>query len=688
LCAAVIVFLNARLVVAEIGGWLAAGGATAVVLGAGIVALSLQAGAVEPQATCPDPVDRTAAVTHATSALCGATPTPACTTLVTALDHRVAAWRATHVEVCRATREGRQSAELLDLRMRCLDQQLREDDAFVAQLATTPLDRKAVFGALGALGQLAAPARCATVDRGGLYAAPPADRARAIAEAEGWLAVADADYSLGRYAAGLAALAPHFEAIRALAHPPLVAQTAKLLGELQREAGQLAAAEQTYDVGLKAAAQASDDVATAELLLDLAYLVGESRQEPARGAELLRAAEAAIVRAGNLPALESSLRIIRGGFAEQRGDFPAAVADFTRAVELRRGSVGPDAGDTAVALQRLCAAEGQTPKLEQAHQHCEQAVAILRHALGPDHPLVAEAESTLGIATAIQGDLEGARAQWESVLARLERALGPRSPDLVPVLLNLGDASSALKDPAAAERYLARAVELTGKGDRDANDLALRVRVARQLQASKPAAALAMLEDIVRRSEAQLGRDHPTTASALSELGASYYNAGRLAEARTTFERAIAAHRVVYGERHAVTLTLEGRYGQSLFELGELAAARAVYERVMLALEVTVPADSPFLGQAYSNFASAMIALHEPGASVYAAKGFAIREKLADDPLQLAEARFILGRALWRDRKDRTRAVALVKQARDEMRALGPDASSLPDTERWLAGRR
>ena len=668
--------------------WLVSGGAGVAVLGAGIVALTLRSSPGGLGVTCPDPSERTAGMARANAALCGANPSPACTALATALDQRVAAWRTTHVEVCRATREGRQSAELLDRRMRCLDQRLIEHDAFVSRLAGAPLDDTAAFGALGALGRLDAPASCATFDRPGLYARPPDDHAPAIAEAERWLAAAEADYALGRYPAGLAGLAPQFDAIRELAYPPLVARTAKALGQLQRQVGALAAAEKTFDVGLRAAAEARDDETTAELLLDLAYLIGESRQEPARGGELLRAAEAAIVRAGNLPALESSYLITRAGFAEQRGDFPAAVADLTRAVDVRRRSLGPDAGETAVALQRLCAAEGRTAQLDQARKHCEEAVDTMRRALGAQHPLVAEAEATLGVALAIQGNLTAARAKWESALTALEHALGPRSADLVPLLLNLGDVAALLKDAAAADRYLGRAIEITGQDKQDANNLALRVRVARQLERKQPAAALAMLEDVVRRAEAQLGRDHPTTASALAELAASYYNADRLADARASFERAIAAHRAIYGERHAATLSLEGRYGQTLFELKDPRAARAVYERVMLALEVTVAADSPVLAQAYSNFADAMLELHEPGAAVYATKGFAIRDKLADDPLQLAEARFILGEALWRDGTDRKRAVALVQQARDELRKLGPDAGSLPKVERWLAGRR
>jgi hypothetical protein len=48
----------------------------------------------------------------------------------------------------------------------------------------------------------------------------------------------------------------------------------------------------------------------------------------------------------------------------------------------------------------------------------------------------------------------------------------------------------------------------------------------------------------------------------------------------------------------------------------------------------------------------------------------------------------VLGRALWAANKDRARAVVLVTQSRDEMKKLGPAASSLPAAEHWLANAK
>jgi len=643
---------------------------------AAVGAVAIAAGVVLPSpsgATCKDPVERVRPL-----ALPASCTSAACAALRDELDARAAAWRTTHVAVCEATREGTQSAALLDRRMACLDQGLLEHAALVRRLGERAIGNADALDALAAVQRLDRPERCATFDR----PAPASDP-----EARGWVAAAKADQVLGHYQDGLAGLAPHWDAIRGHGDPALVASAATVLGDLQVDAGQLSAAEATFEAGLRAAAAAGDDAASAALLLHLAHLMGESRQQWDRGAELLRAADAAVVRAGNPNGLQATLELDRGLLDEDRGEYARAAGEYAQAVELRRKAGEP--ADLANALELECGVEGRTGALAQARAHCEEALALALRALGPDHPEVAEAETNLGVAVATQGDLAGARRIWESALARLERSRGADSPGLAPVLLDLGDVALALRDPAAAERYLARAAALVTAEPNSASSLDLRIRMAGLArETGKADDGIHMLEDVARRAEATFGLAHPTTGHALEDLAAAYYDASRMTEARDTFARAVQAAQQLYGEHHPTTLGIEGRYGQSLMELGDAAAARPIFERVMLALEASAPADSPLLAQAYTNFADALLATGEPArAAEIAAKGLAIRDKRGDDPLQTSEARFILGKAMWRARKDPA-AVAVVRRARDEMKAIGEAATSLPEAERWLAGKR
>src|SRR5262249_13783992 len=223
-----------------------------------------------------------------------------------------------------------------------------------------------------------------------------------------------------------------------------------------------------------------------------------------------------------------------------------------------------------------------------ARAHCDEAVRMLRHALGDLHPLVAEAESNFAVAIAVTGDLRGARAHWEAALATLEHGLGDSAPGLATVLLDLEDVARETGDFAAADGYLARALAVVG------DNLDVRIRVAGHLRTTgKSDDAIAMLDDIARRAEATLGQNHPTTAHALEELGVTYYEVSRYADARAAWQKNLAISTTLYGANHPTTLGLAGRLGQAMMEMHDGAAARPLFEHAMLVLEAG-PADSPF----------------------------------------------------------------------------------------------
>ncbi len=308
----------------------------------------------------------------------------------------------------------------------------------------------------------------------------------------------------------------------------------------------------------------------------------------------------------------------------------------------------------------------------------------MREALGDVHPLVAEAETNFGVAVAVTGDLTGARKQWESALARLERGIGDDAPALAVVLLNLADVATETGDTAAGERYLARAQTVSAHAAASPENFHVKIRVANVLRAKgRGAEGLAMLEDLARRAEATFGPRNPTTAHALEDLGASYYEADRYADARAAWEKGLVACKALYGANHPTTLGLAGRIGQAMMMMKDAEAARPLFEHAVLALEARNQPDSSFLAQAYTNLADSLTMLGEGALAVIPAqKGLAIREQRGDDPLQTAEARFVLAQAMWRAK--RPAAVEVARKARDEMRELGPRATSLPTVERWL----
>ena len=393
------------------------------------------------------------------------------------------------------------------------------------------------------------------------------------------------------------------------------------------------------------------------------------------------------MRAGKPPKLEAKLLSERGLLEMQIGDVKAARADFERAVELRKQFASPT--DTAMALQHLCNVEDLAGDLTHGRAHCEEAVRLLQSALGADHPLVAEAEVNLGVSIAAAGDVGEAQRDWQAALAILERGLGDDSPSLSTVLVDLVDGARVLGDGAAADRYLERAVKVSAHLASTADGIDVEELVANKLRDNgKLPEAIAMLEPLARRAEVVVGLQHPTTVRVLEDLGTAYYLVGRFGEAKASYDKSLTAASQLYGERSSASLALQLKYGEALLMMNDDKTACPVFERAMAGLEATVKADAPELAEADTNFAICSTTIGEAARAIEPAQqGLAIRERRGDNPMDTAQARYTLGQALWRARRDPT-AVAMVRKARDELRALPQGAAVLPEVERWLAGDR
>ncbi|HEY0250373.1 MAG TPA: tetratricopeptide repeat protein, partial [Kofleriaceae bacterium] len=284
--------------------------------------------------------------------------------------------------------------------------------------------------------------------------------------------------------------------------------------------------------------------------------------------------------------------------------------------------------------------------------------------------------------------LEDARATWDRALARFDRSGGEDALGVATVLVDLLSVSTEQRDLAAADRYLARLQSLAATAETRPDNLGVQIRVAQLVALREPARGIALAEDLAKRSDAALGRNSRTSASAYESLGYMYSDAKRFADAKTAFERTVEASRALYGERNPTTIDTEERFNQLLVETGDLATARPNLERLELALEQTQPKDSAKLANAELNLADCMLRQNDLAkAEDFARRSLAIRETRGDDPLQTSEARFLLAQVIWKARKEPT-AIAFATKARDEMKAIGPRASTLPDVEQFLKQAR
>ena len=208
------------------------------------------------------------------------------------LDEYLRAWNAMYLQACEATHvRGEQSAEVLDLRMSCLADNLYQVRALTDALAMA--DAEVVANAVSASKDLTPVARCADVDL--LRSAVPLPREertlREVQRLRRSLADVEASREVGKPQDAFAKAMRLRQEVDATGYKPLLAELLVIIGMLQTDVS-LDDAERTLEQALFTAEAARDDVIAAKAATTLTYVVGYTlgrHREAERWADLANA---------------------------------------------------------------------------------------------------------------------------------------------------------------------------------------------------------------------------------------------------------------------------------------------------------------------------------------------------------------------------------------------------------------
>ena len=342
------------------------------------------------------------------------------------IDAYVARWEAMYRETCEATQvRGEQSAEVLDLRMSCLDERLADVRALADVLATA--DEKVVESARSAASALPALDRCADVPMLRAVIKPPDDpvkRAEVASLGES-VAKLTALASTGRCADAKAMGIPLLDRAKKLGYRPLEAQTAIGFGRLADSCLDPGVAVGYLEESVLAAEASNDEETAIRASSFLSVLYSERLGNAPLGGYWVRHADALLERFPNrqlLAAEAASARAIWLGatghdeeaLAEQRrsldlrerggdgssvetadmilnlmirlhalGRDAEAVSAGTRALDLYGRLVGADSGQTALVLMDRSESLLALNRLEEAQADVDRAIAIWRPSGAP-----------------------------------------------------------------------------------------------------------------------------------------------------------------------------------------------------------------------------------------------------------------------------------------------------------------
>ena len=339
------------------------------------------------------------------------------------------------------------------------------------------------------------------------------------------------------------------------------------------------------------------------------------------------------------PALESTLDAL-ASIEIDLGNYDRAGELASQLVDLKQRVHGPEHPAVASGLNTMGLVHDARRDHAAAEAVHRRALAIREAAYGSDHPLVATALSNVALSLYQRGENAGARPLLERALAIHEAAVGRDHPEIAAILTNLGNVQHNLGDFAAANESYTRALALARR---------------------------------------KLGADHATVGVVLANLANTAANLGRIDDAVEHQRGALAILEQRYGAEHPTV-------ANALMNLGQLHVMQERYDdalvpllRALAILEASVGPDHPDVAYALLGIADARLGLgRRAEAQQDAARALAIRESKQVSPLDLANARFTLARAL----DDRTRARALAQQARTAFETADPGVVATVDA--WL----
>jgi tetratricopeptide (TPR) repeat protein len=388
------------------------------------------------------------------------------------LDEYARKWLHMYTDACEATHvRGEQSAEVLDLRMSCLQERLNAGSALSDVFMQA--DATVVDNAVQAAAALPALDRCADVPLLKAVVKPPEDAAsRARVEAlrkdkARLIATRDA----GRCAEAERQAQALIPRVRAEGYLPLLADTLLGAGYLSDMCIDLSVGIARYREAFTAALASEHKEAAATAAMELGAMIGDREAHPVEGRQWLDIARALAHRFDN-PLLDAWLLVDEAAVLGAEGHGDQAVGVVQEAVAAKERLLGKDNPDVFHTLMNEGNALTLAGRSAEAVKVLTEANARVVRVLGPDHATLAMISNNQGEALNDQGRHAEARAAFEQAL-RIWRKTGAapsfRSYGLTGLGIAYlgtgrpGDASTALEEALRIRTETHMAPDLLGE---------------------------------------------------------------------------------------------------------------------------------------------------------------------------------------------------------------------------------
>ncbi|HVX96980.1 MAG TPA: serine/threonine-protein kinase [Polyangia bacterium] len=368
------------------------------------------------------------------------------------------AWANMHREACEATHvRGEQSAEVLDLRMSCLQERLGGLRALTQVYAAA--DGDVVENAVSAANTLGSLARCADVPLLRAVVRPPEDpatRAR-VEELRHRLEALKARCDAGSWREAERAVDALAAEARHVGYQPLTAEVLALAGRVRLNLADGGGSVKSFEEAFWDADASRHDDVRAEVATYLVFAAGYLKNDYGEAQRWASSADAVLKRVGGHDRQRSWLLNNWAVVEGLKGRKEESLRFNEQALVLKQETLGSDNPDVGISEGNVAVSLEDLGRNQEALSHVDRSIEILSRGLGAQHPSVATQLMNRGEILNGLGRYREARTSFEGARIIWERELGLDHRNLAYVLTGIGESYLSERDALSALAPLERA---------------------------------------------------------------------------------------------------------------------------------------------------------------------------------------------------------------------------------------
>jgi non-specific serine/threonine protein kinase/serine/threonine-protein kinase len=292
-----------------------------------------------------------------------------------------------------------------------------------------------------------------------------------------------------------------------------------------------------------------------------------------------------------------------------QGKAVATEPYWREAYETSQRVLGPDDADSLVFTANMGGLMTELGRWSEAERYYLEAAAGFTRTLGAEHPNTLSCLQSACFSLSRQGKYAEAGEILGRILVTQQKALGPEHPSTIRTMLRIGGNLRDQEKYPEAESVLRETLELSRRALGPDNSITLDAMAALRetlARARKFDESNALAIEHLAASERVFGKEHASTLTSRIRYGDSLRIQGRREESEKFLREGVEATQRVQGPKHIETAFALDNLAALLADMGKLDEAEALLREAVSIFEANVRPDAPPVLRAKNSLAGVL----------------------------------------------------------------------------------